>query len=695
MRWNDSVFVVYDETMSSLSGVHPIPFPQTAEDNPAFAFATPRRITDGGLLQRQAASRREAIQDSIATPRGKQWLELSRCETCFESSFAGSFTGLGERNEQPGFTLLSSSGMCYHFAAETFAERSRWVKLLSDALRALGPQSPTTVERLMPGFFNPKLDLPSKKTGKIFSLESLTLSAAISARAETEGESGNKSPDSTRSTEEDGEGKAHGHDAVECEPALIGSTHTDTIQLNLKAKEELIKARNAICLEREVNRRLERKIRVLEKGLVAVREESEGLRAALMAALDRLAMFSSNSVPVTGIVAKSSSNWLEFDSNEQEMEKTILDLMCKVEKLETTLRIAPDEQHGDMGLAVKGAKYSLQVESGMDTGERLRGEELQRQVDELQKQVHQLTLNLDAAQARTQSVEKELTGSKEEVEAARLQLQDALSRSRLLQAQLLATNEDNRLHVDALESSDKETETLKEQLLAAYKQVEECKTELEDKRKTAEASSLKCRDLEDTFKTKQMVFEAMKSELAALQGQSKALEAELLGCRRDLKACQDSLKDKEVELKNRTAQVVQLKSEVATSSSSLITSQAELKEALLKLQRLQGDSSAPLNGKASTISVQIQLNEAKKLEDTLRQQLSKAQTDEKAATASLQRAHVKHEQSVREVEELRSELGALKAQLIHASSSGAKDDEVNFVSSTSGAHFVCLQTFTA
>jgi hypothetical protein len=130
-QWTDSVFVVYGEAMSSLSGVYPVAFPITADDNPCAALVTPRRVGAEKERKRQANARNEAIAGSIATPRGKQWLQLDTCERCVEVAFAGSFSGLGTRREQPGFTLLGFDGMCYHFAAETFAERSKWVKMLA------------------------------------------------------------------------------------------------------------------------------------------------------------------------------------------------------------------------------------------------------------------------------------------------------------------------------------------------------------------------------------------------------------------------------------------------------------------------------------------------------------------------------------------------------------------------------------
>ena len=95
---------------------------------------------------------------------------------------------------------------------------------------------------------------------------------------------------------------------------LRGPTLSETMQLKTKAMEDLVEAKSEICVERELNRRLERKVRILEKAIVEVRDESEGLRSALMAALDRLAMFSSNSVPAGGLVSKSSTNWLEVHS---------------------------------------------------------------------------------------------------------------------------------------------------------------------------------------------------------------------------------------------------------------------------------------------------------------------------------------------------------------------------------------------
>ena len=58
--------------MSSLSGLHPVPFPITAHDSPTSAVVTPRRIHPSKQLLRSADLRQEAITSAIATPRGKQ-----------------------------------------------------------------------------------------------------------------------------------------------------------------------------------------------------------------------------------------------------------------------------------------------------------------------------------------------------------------------------------------------------------------------------------------------------------------------------------------------------------------------------------------------------------------------------------------------------------------------------------------------
>ena len=71
--------------------------------------------------------------------------------------------------------------------------------------------------------------------------------------------------------------------------------------------EALAEAQSELCVEREVSRRLDLKVRILERGILEVRDESDGLRSALMAALDRLSMFSANSVPSPGIVSASQA----------------------------------------------------------------------------------------------------------------------------------------------------------------------------------------------------------------------------------------------------------------------------------------------------------------------------------------------------------------------------------------------------
>jgi hypothetical protein len=170
-QWADSVYVVYDEVLSSLSGASLVPFPSTAEDNPFSAIVTPRRLSPSKQHLKQETQRQEAITNTIATPRSKQvaarprrpfalvcsicamlsplslapsafkripshsWeirrpnggqelIELSVCERCSEASFAGSFTGLGTRNQQPGFTLIGKDGLqrtlCQHLICALF-----------------------------------------------------------------------------------------------------------------------------------------------------------------------------------------------------------------------------------------------------------------------------------------------------------------------------------------------------------------------------------------------------------------------------------------------------------------------------------------------------------------------------------------------------------------------------------------------
>lgn len=41
----------------------------------------------------------------------QEFLELLQCERCSEATFAGAFTGLGVRNQQPGFTLIGTAGL--------------------------------------------------------------------------------------------------------------------------------------------------------------------------------------------------------------------------------------------------------------------------------------------------------------------------------------------------------------------------------------------------------------------------------------------------------------------------------------------------------------------------------------------------------------------------------------------------------
>lgn len=172
------------------------------------------------------------------------------------------------------------AGVCYHFSAETFAERSKWVKLLESALRGMAPQSPPAmISRELNGTrLSNSVISPERMMKDAFSLHGLGARDSIEVCGK-EGED-NQSQNGQ------------------------GPTLSETMQTKSKDMEELIAAKNDLCVERELNRRLERKIRILEKGVVETRQESEGLRSALMAAQDRIALFTSNSVPSAGIVSQ-------------------------------------------------------------------------------------------------------------------------------------------------------------------------------------------------------------------------------------------------------------------------------------------------------------------------------------------------------------------------------------------------------
>lgn len=168
----------------------------------------------------------------------------------------------------------SRAGVCFHFTAETFAERSKWVKLLDSTLRGIAPQS-LLLHRELDG---------TRLSNSVVSPERLMMTDSLSALRIIE--AGNK---------EGGDDEAEN---------VHGPTLSETMQTKSKDMEELIAAKSDLCVERELNRRLERKIRILEKGVVETRHESEGLRSALMAAQDRIALFTSNSVPCAGIVSQ-------------------------------------------------------------------------------------------------------------------------------------------------------------------------------------------------------------------------------------------------------------------------------------------------------------------------------------------------------------------------------------------------------
>jgi hypothetical protein len=252
--------------------------------------------------------------------------------------------------------------MCYHFAAETFAERSKWVKLLDSVLRSAGlgaaiaPQSPHTLLRR---------DVESNRlSNSVVSPERLMLKDALA------------SPDHRLPLAGGAEGVG---DRDGGEPEAQGPTLSQTMQIKSKEMEELFTMKNEFCVERELNRRLERKIRILEKGVVETRNESEGLRSALMAAQDRIAMFTSNSVPCAGIVsqvayfatatpscsflrnvfdlepesslAQSASNWLHVESDKQTLDDNVNALTQQADDLDRLLRSVQQSVSGEVHLS--------------------------------------------------------------------------------------------------------------------------------------------------------------------------------------------------------------------------------------------------------------------------------------------------------------------------------------------------------
>ena len=147
--------------------------------------------------------------------------------------------------------------------------------------------------------------------------------------------------------------------------------------------EALAEAQSELCVEREVSRRLDLKVRILERGILEVRDESDGLRSALMAALDRLSMFSANSVPSPGIVSASAGNWLQNDTLEKQVDAKTLLMLDKVAHLDATLQT---------GLRVSRAQMkTLQANNkhGLDGGDKSRGDELAREVAVLKQQVQE------------------------------------------------------------------------------------------------------------------------------------------------------------------------------------------------------------------------------------------------------------------------------------------------------------------
>lgn len=256
----------------------------STEQHPAGELGTAREPALVG--PKLPGAKGQEVLGTATTSGCKQWLDLSQCDRCCEAIFEGSFSGLGQRAEQPGFTILSSHGDSYHFAVETFAERARWVKLLVTALQ--GPRTLSTSSAWKRGS-------PGSMTGSSCGQEDDLSCSQLSSLYDRSARTGGAHGDDISQVDPENEARrvCMALERKKSDLSAVGPTLSNAVKVRSRIAEELADANSDVSPEQEINTRLERKCSMLEQGLAAVRSENERRCSSLKDALDRLAAESS------------------------------------------------------------------------------------------------------------------------------------------------------------------------------------------------------------------------------------------------------------------------------------------------------------------------------------------------------------------------------------------------------------------
>ena len=327
--------------MFDISGDPPAGVAMSTEQHPAGELGTARGPALVG--PRLPGAQGQEVIGTAATSGGKQWLDLSRCDRCCEAIFEGSFSGLGQRAEQPGFTILSSDGDSYHFAVETFAERARWVKLLVTALQ--GPRTLCTSTAWKRGS-------PVSMTGSSFGQEDDPSCSQLSSLYDRSTRTGDAHADDISEVEPENEARRScmALERKKSDLSAVGPTLSEAMKVRSRIAEELTEAKSDVNPEQEINARLERKCSMLEEGLAAVRSENERRCSSLKDALDRLAFAESSNVGVGRGVAetKALAAGPQQYSEEELMTASIALAYQQMTQLEATLKSYSVALNGQM-----------------------------------------------------------------------------------------------------------------------------------------------------------------------------------------------------------------------------------------------------------------------------------------------------------------------------------------------------------
>ena len=329
--------------MFDISGDPPAGIVMSTQQHPAGELGTARGAALVG--PRLPGAQGQEVIGTAATSGGKQWLDLSRCDRCCEAIFEGSFSGLGQRAEQPGFTILSSDGDSYHFAVETFAERARWVKLLVTALQ--GPRTLSTPTAWKRGS-------PVSMTGSSFGQEDDPSRSQLSSLCDRSTRTDGARADDISEVEPEKEARrscmALERKKTDLSATAVGSTLSEAMKVRSRIAEDLTEVKSDVSPEQEINARLERKCSMLEEGLAAVRSENERRCSSLKDALDRLAFAESSNVGVGHGVAetKALAEGPQQYSEEELMTASIALAYQQMMQLEATLKSYSVALNGQM-----------------------------------------------------------------------------------------------------------------------------------------------------------------------------------------------------------------------------------------------------------------------------------------------------------------------------------------------------------